>query len=496
MAFRSVDPTTGEATESFETLGDAELEDRLQRSAVAFRAWRRTTFDERAKVLVRAAEILETEAAAFARTMTREMGKTLRSAEAEAVKCALACRYFAENAAGLLAEERVATEGGSTSVRYEPLGPVLAVMPWNFPFWQVFRFAAPALMAGNTILCKHASNVPRCALEIEDVLHRAGLPRDVYQNLFVDEERVARIVADPRVRAVTLTGSDAAGSAVAATAGRHVKKCVLELGGSDPFIVMPSADMAEAVRTAVIARVQNNGQSCIAAKRFIVHSAVYDRFAADFVAQMAALRIGDPGDPTTELGPLSSLQAAQNLEDQVRRSVRAGATLLCGGSRVEGAGFFFQPTVLADIPEDSPAATEELFGPVAALFRVDDAEAAIRLANDTVYGLAASVWTTDADEAARFIGDLVVGTVFVNGVVASDPRFPFGGAKRSGYGRELGPHGIREFVNVKTVRVWGRLRTDRGNGDRASGPRVPTVPTDTTGRDTRRPPAARTPRSR
>jgi succinate-semialdehyde dehydrogenase/glutarate-semialdehyde dehydrogenase len=383
--------------------------------------------------------------------MTVEMGKTIGAAIAEAEKCALGCRYYAANAERYLADETVHLDGRRSFVRYQPIGVVLAIMPWNFPFWQVFRFAAPALMAGNVGLLKHASNVPQCALAIEDLLRRAGFEDGELQTLLIGAERVERIIADQRVRAVTLTGSERAGTAVASTAGRHLKKTVLELGGSDPFVVMPSADLERAVETAVTARTINNGQSCIAAKRFIVADAIYDEFLQRFVERMANLRVGDPLDEKTQVGPLATDGILRDLAEQVRATVDRGALLLTGGTRLDRDGFFYAPTVLADIPEDSPAYREELFGPVAAVFRARDVEHAIRIANDSPFGLGSAAWTRDDEERRRLIDELDTGLVFINGMVASDPRLPFGGVKRSGYGRELAEVGIREFVNIKTV---------------------------------------------
>jgi succinate-semialdehyde dehydrogenase/glutarate-semialdehyde dehydrogenase len=383
------------------------------------------------------------------------MGKPIKAAVSEAEKCAWVCRYYAETAPQHLADQMVETNARQSYVRFQPLGPVLAVMPWNFPFWQVFRFAAPALMAGNVGLLKHASNVPQCALALEDLFRRAGAPEGVFQTLLVGSDVVPRLIGDARVAAVTVTGSEGAGRAIAAEAGRSLKKIVLELGGSDPFIVMPSADLDRAVATAVQARVINNGQSCIAAKRFVVADAIYDRFAPRFVAAMGALRAGDPMASDTELGPLATASIRDDLATQVERSVAAGARLLTGGRRLERPGFFYQPTVIADVPRAAPAYSEELFGPVASLHRVADAERAIRLANDTTFGLGASVWTRDRAEAERFAAEIDTGMVFVNGQVISDPRFPFGGVKNSGHGRELGLIGMREFVNVKTVRMSG-----------------------------------------
>jgi succinate-semialdehyde dehydrogenase/glutarate-semialdehyde dehydrogenase len=449
----SINPATGEKLRAFEPLTDTQVEERLARAEAAYRLYRNTPLDERRRWLSAAAQILESEQDRLGRIMTLEMGKPIAAARAEAAKCATACRYYAEHGERLLADEVVEGGPGRNFIRYQPIGPVLAVMPWNFPFWQVFRFAAPALMAGNVGLLKHASNVPQCALEIEDVIRRAGFPPDAFQTLPIGSAQVERVLDDPRVKAASLTGSEPAGSQVAAQAGRRIKKTVLELGGSDPFIVMPSADFERAVRTAVEARVLNNGQSCIAAKRFIVHRETAGEFERRFVAGMEALRVGDPFDESTEVGPLATPEILKGLDAQVRRSVEMGARLLTGGKRIEGPGNFYVPTVLADVPKDSPAWREELFGPVAALIRADGMDEAIALANDTEFGLGASAWTADPREQSRFIDELEAGMVFINGMVASDARLPFGGVKRSGYGRELSDCGIREFQNVKTVRV-------------------------------------------
>jgi succinate-semialdehyde dehydrogenase/glutarate-semialdehyde dehydrogenase len=449
----SVNPATGEVLARLEEISDAELEARLARAAQTFRAWRRRPFAERAALMTRAAEVLEQRKEHWARTMTLEMGKTFKSAVAEAEKCASACRFYAEHAERFLADEEVKASATRSFVRSLPIGPVLAVMPWNFPFWQVFRFAAPALMAGNVGLLKHASNVPQSALAIEEVFRLAGFPDGCFQTLLVGSARVARIVEDDRVAAVTLTGSEAAGAAVASAAGRVIKKSVLELGGSDPFVVMPSANLDAAVRTAVTARCINNGQSCIAAKRFIVHDRVYDRFERELVQRMGALQVGDPMAPATDVGPLATAAELDKLAGQVNAAVQDGARLLCGGKPLGGKGYYYPPTVLAGIPRASAAYREEIFGPVAMLHRVKDVDEAIAVANDVPFGLGSSVWTNDEAERRRFVDDLEAGATFVNAMVASDPRLPFGGVKRSGYGRELAREGIREFVNLKTVVV-------------------------------------------
>ena len=453
MAIASVNPATGERLRVFAPLSDREVDEALTRAAAACREWGARPIRERAAVVRRVADILDDEKARFGRLMTLEMGKLFGAAQEEVAKCALTCRFYAEQGERLLEPEPIPVEGERSYVTYQPLGAVLAVMPWNFPFWQVIRFAAPALTAGNVALLKHASNVPQCALAIEEIFSRAGAPRGVFQTLLVGSDAVTRILSDPRVAAATLTGSEGAGTSVASTAGRHIKKTVLELGGSDPFIVMPSADVPLAADAAVRARIINSGQSCIAAKRFIVHRAIADDFERRFVSAMAGLKVGDPMSPDTRVGPLASEQLVRELEEQVERTVRAGARVLTGGRRVEGRGWFYAPTVLADIPRDSPAYGDELFGPVASLFRVADIDDAIRIANDTRFGLGSSAWSRDAGEIDRFATELEAGTVFVNGMVASDPRFPFGGIKASGYGRELGAYGLREFTNVKTVRI-------------------------------------------
>jgi succinate-semialdehyde dehydrogenase/glutarate-semialdehyde dehydrogenase len=453
MAIESVNPATGERIRSYEPLGPAGIEERLGRAEEAFRRHRRTSFAERAARMLRAAEILETEKDAFGRLMTLEMGKTLREAVAEAAKCAWTCRHYAEQAERYLADETVETDAARSFVRYGPLGPILAVMPWNFPFWQVVRFAAPALMAGNTGLLKHASNVPGCALALEDIFARAGFTPGAFQALLVGAGAVEGIIADPRVRAATLTGSEPAGSRVAAEAGRRIKKTVLELGGCDPFIVTARADIPRAAEAAVRARIINNGQSCIAAKRFIVDRSAYAEFERRFLRAMEALKVGDPMDPATDVGPLAREDVLEALDDQVRRSAAAGARILTGGRRIGSRGWYYSPTVLAGVPRDSPAAREETFGPVAALFPVAGTDEAVDLANDTSFGLGASVWTSDPAEGERIADGIEAGVVVVNGPVVSDPRLPFGGLKASGYGRELGAQGIREFAAVKTIVV-------------------------------------------
>jgi succinate-semialdehyde dehydrogenase/glutarate-semialdehyde dehydrogenase len=466
MPIASINPATGEVLQTFNSLNQPQIEEKLSRAAETFRDYRRTTFSDRAEKMLRAAEILETEKQSLARTMTLEMGKPINAAVQEAEKCALVCRYYAENAERHLADEIVQTNATQSYVHFQPLGIVLAIMPWNFPFWQVFRFAAPALMAGNIGLLKHASNVPECALAIEDIFRRAGFPQSAFQTLLIGTDAVQGVLEDPRVAAATLTGSEPAGRSVASIAGKNIKKTVLELGGSDPFIVMPSANFDESVSTAVKARTINNGQSCIAAKRFIVHEDIYDRFESEFVAAMKGLRVGDPLDSSIDIGPLATEQILTDVEDQVKVSVAAGAKILTGGQRVKfegelARGHFYEPTVLADIPKDSPAYADEIFGPVASLFRVSTIDEAIELANSTSFGLGSAAWTNDEGERAQFIDEIEAGSVFINGMVASDPRLPFGGVKNSGYGRELGEFGIREFVNIKTVWMKSEAQSNR-----------------------------------
>ena len=451
MAIASTNPATGQVMKTFAALGSSEIESKLAAAARAFPQWSAAGFARRAACLRRAADILEAERDRLGGLAVAEMGKPLRQAFAEVEKCAWACRHYAEHAQAMLADEPVATDAATSYVRYEPLGIILAVMPWNFPFWQVFRFAAPALMAGNVGLLKHASNVPQCALAIEDVLARAGLVAGAFQTLLVGAAAIDAIIDDPRIAAVTLTGSEPAGRSVAARAANKVKKAVLELGGSDPFIVLPSADLAASVETAVTARNINNGQSCIAAKRFIVAESIAPQFEREIVERFQRLAVGDPTDPKTDIGPLASEGGLRTLEDQVGRLVRAGSTILTGGRRISRPGFYFEPTVVAGIDPHRPEAQEEVFGPVALMFRVRDVEEAIELANSTNFGLGASAWTNDRVEQEKLIARLEAGSVFINGMVKSDPRLPFGGIKHSGFGRELGTLGIREFVNAKTV---------------------------------------------
>ena len=451
MAISTINPATGELLKTFEQLTDSEIDQKIEGAADAFSRYRRLPFADRARMMLKAADILESEKDTFAHLMTTEMGKPFRSAVDEAVKCAWACRYYAENAERFLADETVETTATRSYVHYQPLGPILAVMPWNFPFWQVIRFAAPALMAGNVGLLKHASNVPQCALAIEEIFRKAEFPEGVFQTLLIGSQQVDRILNDPRVVAATLTGSEEAGVQVGTGAAKRIKKVVLELGGSDPFIVMPSANLDEAVATAVKARIINNGQSCIAAKRFIVADAIANEFERKFVSKMEALKIGDPFDESTELGPLATADGVTSLHADVQKTVAAGARVLTGGKPLKRTGNFYAPTVLTDIPKDSPAYSEELFGPVACIFRAKDLDDAIRIANDSRFGLGASAWTNDQSERERFINELEAGMVFINKMVASDPRLPFGGVKHSGHGRELGPYGIREFTNTKTV---------------------------------------------
>jgi succinate-semialdehyde dehydrogenase/glutarate-semialdehyde dehydrogenase len=451
MPIATINPATGETLREFTPLTPVEIERKLALAWSAFKRWRRTPLAERAAAVGRAAEVLDARREDYARLITLEMGRPIQPARDEIAKCALACRYYAEHAPSMLRDVEIDVAPNRARTELQPLGPVLAVMPWNFLFWQVFRFAAPGLAAGNAGLLKHASNVPQCSLAIEDVFRAAGLPEGVFQSLLIGSASVGSIIEDPRVHAVTLTGSEPAGSDVASRAARAIKKAVLELGGSDPFIVMPSADFDEAARTAVKARTINNGQSCIAAKRFIIHQRIYERFERDFAVSMKSLRVGDPMDERTDIGPLAMPSIRDEVARQVRQAVDAGACVLAGGRSIDGPGYYFEPTVLAGIPREAPVCREEIFGPVAMLFCVRDIDEAIELANDTPFGLGSSVWTNDASEQERFVDAIEAGEVFINGMVVSDPRLPFGGVKHSGYGRELGEAGIREFVNLKTV---------------------------------------------
>jgi succinate-semialdehyde dehydrogenase/glutarate-semialdehyde dehydrogenase len=468
MAIATTNPATGEVVKAFDPMTHDEIEVRLERAHRGYEVLRRTSFAQRAAWMRAAADILDAEIDDVGRTMTIEMGKTLASAKGEVAKCAKGCRYYADHAEEFLADEVVdpASVGATGArVRYQPIGPVLAVMPWNFPLWQAMRFAAPALMAGNVGLLKHASNVPQSALFLEDLFRRAGFPEGSFQTLLIGAAEVERVISDPRVRAVTLTGSEAAGRAVAAVAGRELKKTVLELGGSDPFVVMPSANIAEAAAIATTARCQNNGQSCIAAKRFIVHTDVYDAFAEAFVAKMSSLRVGDPLVAGTDIGPLATEQGRADIEEQVRDAVSKGASVLCGGARLDQPGWWYQPTVVADLTPDMAMYAEEVFGPVAGLYRVNSRDEALALANGTEFGLGSNAWTNDADDQEFFIDGLDAGAVFVNGMTTSFAELPFGGVRNSGYGRELSSHGIKEFCNAKTVWI----------GSTAAGASTPTA---------------------
>jgi succinate-semialdehyde dehydrogenase/glutarate-semialdehyde dehydrogenase len=447
---RSINPTTGQVIAQYDYFTELEVEDYLDRAGSSFYAWRNAKLDHRAFVLERISDVLLERKSELARLATFEMGKPLKAAEAEIEKCALVCRYYAAFAPRFLADEKIETEA-ETYIRRLPLGVILAIMPWNFPFWQVFRCIAPALIAGNVVLLKHAANVTQCALAIADVLKAARLPEGVFQVLLISNDQVQQVIDHPGVKAVTLTGSERAGMAVASQAGLNLKKCVLELGGSDPFIVMPSADLKKAVEVGVQARMMNAGQSCVCAKRFILHERIYAEFEREFVQRVEALKVGDPLLETTDMGPLVSADALTNLSRQVQRAIEAGGRLLTGGKPIEGPGAFFKPGVLTDVPLDAEISNEEFFGPVAMFFRVQNLDQAVAIANATPFGLGSSVWTNDSDEQTRFINEIEAGQTFVNAMVSSDPRLPFGGVKRSGYGRELGPWGLQEFTNPKTV---------------------------------------------
>lgn len=451
MAIATTNPATGETIREFDELTDEQVQQKLQNAADAFRSYRTTGYAERAGMLRRAADIFDAETDDLARLATLEMGKTFTAARAEIAKCAKGCRWFADHTEEILADRPHDVEGATVFTRYEPIGPVLAIMPWNFPYWQVLRFAAPALMTGNVGLLKHASNVPQVALAIADVLHRAGFPEGAFQTLLISSSKIGAIIDDDRVRAVTLTGSEPAGREVGARAGSNIKTSVLELGGSDPFIVMPSADLADAADNAVSSRTLNNGQSCINAKRFIVHEQIADEFERLLVEKMEALVVGDPMDPATDIGPLYAPDGVETIDQQVRDSVAAGARLLTGGKPLGGPGAYYPPTVLTDIPQDSRAYREEFFAPVALVFRAADVDDAIRIANDSPFGLGGSAWTTDESEKQRFVDEVETGMIYINHFTESTPEVPFGGAKNSGYGRELAQFGPRSFVNAKTV---------------------------------------------
>lgn len=454
MAIATVDPTTGQTLKTFDALTDAELEDRLSRAAAAFAGYRRTSHEDRSAWMRRAASILDEDAEQLAELMATEMGKTVKAARLEIGKCAAGLRYYARHAPAMLADVPVdasAVKASRALTRYQPLGPVLAVMPWNYPMWQAMRFAAPALMAGNVGLLKHASNVPQTALYMEELFRRAGFPADVFQTLLIGADRVERVLRDRRVVAATLTGSTPAGRAVASVAGEELKPVVLELGGSDPFVVMPSAHLANAAEAANTARCQNNGQSCIAAKRFLVHADVYEEFSMLFTAALEGQVLGDPHDEATTIGPLATEQGRADVEELVQDAVDKGARVVLGGRRPDGPGWFYPATLLEGITTDMRMYGEEVFGPVAQLHKVSSLDEALRIANDSVFGLGSNIWTTDPAEAERFVDEVEAGMVFVNGMTTSYPELPFGGIKTSGFGRELADLGIREFCNAKTV---------------------------------------------
>lgn len=451
MAIATINPANGELIQTFEPLSDAEIDQKIALADATYQTYRQTSMQQRSAWLTKAAEILERDQVKYGEMMTLEMGKPIKSAIAEINKCALVCRYYAENAPNFLKDVLVTTDASKSYIRYAPLGIILAVMPWNFPFWQVFRFAAPALMAGNVGVLKHASNVPQSALAIENIFKEAGFPEGCFQTFLIGAAQVEKVITDSRVKAATLTGSEPAGASLASLAGSQIKKTVLELGGSDPFIVLESANLEEAVKTAVSSRMLNNGQTCIAAKRFIVAEAIADQFEVQLLERFKALKVGDPMDETNDLGPLATRRILEDIDQQVQASVRKGARMLCGGKAIEGKGNYYEPTILTDISPDCPAYFEEFFGPVACLYRVNSLDEAIELANVTTFGLGASAWTTKPEEIERLTQEIEAGSVFINGMVKSDPRLPFGGIKRSGYGRELSSEGIHEFVNIKTV---------------------------------------------
>ncbi|TDD63130.1 NADP-dependent succinic semialdehyde dehydrogenase [Actinomadura rubrisoli] len=452
----TTNPATGRVEKTFDALAGEEIDRRVGRAAAAFASYRTTGFAERAAWMNAAADILDGEADQIGAMLTAEMGKTLTAAKAEARKCAKACRYYAEHAEGFLADRPADAEAVGASaayIRYQPLGPVLAVMPWNFPLWQVIRFAAPGLMAGNVGLLKHSSNVPQTALFLEDLFRRAGFPEGAFQTLLIGSAQVERVLRDPRVKAATLTGSEPAGRSVASIAGDEIKPTVLELGGSDPFVVMPSADLAAAAEAAATSRCLNNGQSCISAKRFIVDIGAAEEFERRFVDAMRGRRVGDPMDEATDVGPLASEQGRADVEELVADAVGKGATVLCGGERPDGPGWFYPPTVVSGVTPQMRMYHEEVFGPVASLFRVRGVSEAVEVANATGFGLGSNAWTRDTDERERFVRELDAGQVFVNGITTSYPELPFGGVKRSGYGRELSEQGVHAFCNAKTIWV-------------------------------------------
>jgi succinate-semialdehyde dehydrogenase/glutarate-semialdehyde dehydrogenase len=451
MAFRTINPFTGETLQTFEAWNRERISSTLRQVTAAASGWAATPLSQRCELLRKAAEVLRTRKDTLARLITLEMGKLYSESQAEIEKCALGCEYYAENAADFLKDEIIATDAGKSYVAYQPLGTILAVMPWNFPFWQVFRFAAPALAAGNTGVLKHASNVPQCALAIEDIFKQAGFPDGVFRTLMIRAADVKAVIEDPHIAAVTLTGSEPAGRSVAATAGDCIKKSVLELGGSDAFIVLEDADVADTVKNAVISRFLNGGQSCIAAKRFIVVDGVADEFVTVFKAAVESLKTGDPMEPTTTIAPMARVDLRDELHQQVRDSIAAGAVALTGCEPLPGAGAFYKPSILDKVAPGMRAYDEELFGPVAIVIRAEDEQDALRIANESRFGLGGSVWTQDIARGERIARQMQCGAAFVNGFVKSDPRIPFGGVKASGYGRELSHHGIHEFVNAKTV---------------------------------------------
>lgn len=450
---KSINPATEEINAAFTPHQTQDIEDAITKSVDGFKLLKTWSYEKRKGAMLNAAKILEDNNDKYATILTQEMGKPLTSAKAEVAKCADLCRHYAEHATTYLADRIIETNASQSYVRYLPIGPVLAVMPWNFPFWQAFRFAVPALMAGNTGILKHASNVPQAALAIESILTEAGFHPSMFQTLLISSKDVASILEDPRIRAATLTGSEGAGSAVAATCGKHLKKTVLELGGSDPFIIMPSADLDQAIEKATLGRINNNGQTCVAAKRYIIHADIYDEVRDRLIDTFKNLKVGDPMNEETQVGPLSMAQIRDELDQQVQDTVKAGATLLCGAKKIEGKGYYYQPGLLENIPKDAPAYYDELFGPVASLFKVASLEEAVELGNATRFGLGSAIFTQDKDEIEYAINHLDAGCTFVNQIVASDPRIPFGGVKASGYGRELSEEGIREFCNVKTISI-------------------------------------------